>query len=48
MRLFVNGRLLGEASDMSLRTGEVALAVSTFSQGGTTVLFDNLVVRSLS
>jgi hypothetical protein len=45
IRLFVNGTLLDEVSDSSFDEGEIALAVTTFSQGDVTCLFDNFVVR---
>ena len=48
IRVYANGILLGEASDTSLRAGQIALAVSTFGQGGAIVQFDTLTVRSLS
>lgn len=45
IRLFVNDTLLAEVSDDTFAKGQIALAVSTFDEGGATFKFDNLVVR---
>jgi hypothetical protein len=45
IRLFANNTLLAEVSDETFAQGEIALAVSTFDQGGATFKFDNLIVR---
>jgi hypothetical protein len=45
IRLFVNDKLLAEISDDTFAKGEIALAVSTFDEGGATFKFDNLIVR---
>jgi len=41
----VNGELLTEVQDDSLPNGDIGLSVSTYSQGGARILFDNLKVR---
>jgi hypothetical protein len=43
--MFVNDQLLAEVSDDTFAKGEIALAVSTFEEGGATFKFDNLLVR---
>jgi hypothetical protein len=48
IRLFVNGTLLDEVSDSSLREGEIALAATTFGKGDVTCRFDNVVIRGQS
>jgi hypothetical protein len=45
IRMFVNDQLLAEVSDDTFAKGEIALAVSTFEEGGATFKFDNLLVR---
>jgi hypothetical protein len=45
IRLLVNGTLLAEVSDDTFAKGEIALAVTTFEEGGATFKFDNLIVR---
>lgn len=45
--LFVNGELLGEASDSTFSEGDIALTASSYEEGESTeVHFDNLVVRA--
>lgn len=44
IRLFVNDELLEETSDSTFTSGQVGVAVNTFSNGEATVIFDNLVV----
>jgi hypothetical protein len=45
IRLLVNDTLLAEVSDDTFAKGEIALAVTTFEEGGATFKFDNLIVR---
>lgn len=45
IRLFANDELLDEISDDTFIQGEVALAVSTFDEGGATARFDNAVFK---
>jgi hypothetical protein len=45
IRLYLDGKLLDQASDSTFSSGGLALAVNTYDTGGATVLFDNLRVH---
>jgi len=45
LALSVNGELLVETRDSEFVSGDIGLLAGTFEEGGTNVLFDNLVVR---
>lgn len=47
IRLYANDELLDEISDGTFRRGKAAIAVNTFEDPKLTVIFDNLIVRSL-
>lgn len=47
IRLYANDELLDEISDGTFKRGKTAIAINTFDDPKLTVLFDNLVVRSL-
>ncbi len=44
LRLFVNGRKIGEARDQDFSTGDVGLIAGTFEAAGTDIYFDNFTV----
>ena len=44
LTLYVNGEMVGQASDSALTNGDVGLYAGTFEIAGTDILFDNFVV----
>jgi len=44
LRLYANGTLLAETTDVDLDTGDIGLIAGTFDESGTDILFDNLTV----
>ncbi len=44
LRFAVNGKLLGEVSDQSIRSGDYGFFAGTFDSGGNLVSFDNVIV----